>query len=259
MALRDYAPELLAAALFPLLWWQGRRTRRITPRLPIATGQPFGLAGQSNASRTLRVLGIGESPMAGVGVTHYDDSLCARFAALLAQQQACQVHWQVLAENGARLAAASSWLQQLPASPTDTVDIILLSFGVNDTTAFASVATYRRQMSALLQQLQTRWPAAQILISGVPKLAEFPALPSPLRHVLGYKAASLDSAVAGLLAQFVVKLPLNQSKLCHIAMPVMRDKRCMASDGYHPSAMGAALWAEQLLTIYTEKHKNLPA
>lgn len=251
MALRDYAPELLAGVLFPLLWWQGRRTRRITPRLPIAAGQPFGLAGQRDASRSLRVLGIGESPMAGVGVTHYEDSLCARFAALLAQQQACQVHWQVLAENGARLAAASGWLQQLPASHTDTVDIILLSFGVNDTTAFAPVARYRRQMAALLQQIQTRWPAAQILISGVPKLVEFPALPTPLRQVLGYKAASLDSAVADLVA--------GTSQLCHVAMPVMRDKRCMASDGYHPSAMGAALWAEQLLTIYAGKHKNLPA
>ncbi|WP_230410225.1 SGNH/GDSL hydrolase family protein [Undibacterium rugosum] len=253
MALRDYAPELLAAALFPLLWWQGRRTRRITPRLPIAAGQSFGLAGPHDANRTLRVLGIGESPMAGVGVAHYEDSLCGRFAALLAQQQNCQVHWQVLAENGARLEAASSWLQQLPASHTDAVDIILLSFGVNDTTALTPVAAYRRQMAALLQQLQARWPAAQILISGVPKLAEFPALPAPLRQVLGYKAASLDRVVAELVACSLQTSP----QLCHVAMPVMRDKRCMAIDGYHPSAVGAALWAEQLLTMYVGKHKNL--
>ncbi|KAB0649370.1 SGNH/GDSL hydrolase family protein, partial [Burkholderia diffusa] len=56
---------LATAALGPLLLMQGRRVRRVTPRLAEAAGPRDGTAGDGPP---LRVLVLGDSAAAGVGV-----------------------------------------------------------------------------------------------------------------------------------------------------------------------------------------------
>ncbi|MBI3230125.1 MAG: SGNH/GDSL hydrolase family protein, partial [Burkholderiales bacterium] len=130
---------MLALSLFPLLLWQGRRTRRITPRVPEAAGARTGqVASVASPADTLRLLALGESPVAGVGVESQQQAITSRFAHHLAQQQQCAVTWQALGKNGATVADAIS--QLLPHVPTQQQDIVLVAFGVNDTSSFRSVA-----------------------------------------------------------------------------------------------------------------------
>ncbi|MGB7479647.1 MAG: SGNH/GDSL hydrolase family protein, partial [Burkholderiaceae bacterium] len=77
--MRRYLPELIALPLLPLLVAQGRRTRRVTPRLPEAGGPDCGLAG-SGSGRPLRLLAVGESPVAGVGVLRHDEAITGQLA-----------------------------------------------------------------------------------------------------------------------------------------------------------------------------------
>ncbi len=56
---------LVTAALAPLLLWQGRHVRRVTPRLPEAAGPRAGTTGHGPP---LRLLVLGDSAAAGVGV-----------------------------------------------------------------------------------------------------------------------------------------------------------------------------------------------
>ncbi|PTL98093.1 MAG: GDSL family lipase, partial [Candidatus Arcticimaribacter sp.] len=57
---------IIAIPLLPLLYFQGRRIKKRVPRLPVATGET-GLC-SSSSENTLRMLTIGESTIAGVGV-----------------------------------------------------------------------------------------------------------------------------------------------------------------------------------------------
>jgi len=235
--MRRYLPELIALPLLPLLLAQGRRTRRLTPRLPEAGGADGGLAGAHSERAPLRLLAIGESPVAGVGVQRHDEAITGQLAQALAARLRRPVIWRACGRNGATVSEAQQ--QLLPQVPAQAVDLLLVAFGVNDSTAFHSVVRWRRDLLALLQALERRCQPRLLLLSGVPRLDGFPALPQPLRWVLGQKARALDAAAR--------QLALERPRTCHVPLPLDGgDRSLMAIDGYHPSAAGCTVWAAAL-------------
>lgn len=245
----NFLPELVAAPLYPLLSWQGRRARTGTPRLPEASDQAYGRLTHSNQPvDNLRVLGIGESPVAGVGVANYKEAITAQLALALANKLDVTVEWHALGQNGARLAWARTALPDLRSMAA--WDVILVAFGVNDTTSFCSVNSYRAELHCLLDELQTMMePTSIVILAGVPPMQVFPALPSPLRQVLGMKARVLDQINSEMAAsrQQVLHLPFAAN---------LQDVRQMAEDGYHPSALGASIWAEELAKTFLQNRQE---
>lgn len=241
--MRSYLPELFALPLYPLLYLQGKRTRRVTLRLPEAGGPDRGMAyppdGQPSLAPALRLLCLGESPVAGVGVATHEQAISGQLARQLAQDRQATVSWQALGRNGADLAQALEHLvPQLPAS-TPAIDIVLIAFGVNDTTAFRPAARYRAELAQLIQAVQAKVAPTQIILSGVPPIHAFPALPQPLRFVLGCKARVLDQVARQVADSF--------ANVHYVAMQLdSGDPALMAVDGYHPSEKGVHAWAVQL-------------
>lgn len=232
--MRNYLPELLALPLLPWLIVQGRRTRRITPRLPEASGATRGIVGAGRPGEPLQVLAVGESPVAGVGVSTQDQAITACLAQTLAAGLDRPVAWQALGQNGAT--ARDALRQLLPQIEPRRIDVALVAFGVNDSTAFRSVRQWRRDIDALLQALEARCAPRLLLLSGVPPIGSFPALPQPLRAVMGMKAAALDRVLASLAAA--------RSDTLHVPLALnAHDAAMMAHDGYHPSAAGCAAWS----------------
>jgi lysophospholipase L1-like esterase len=243
MNLRHWLPELQALLLLPWLLAQGRRARQDTPRLPEAAGQRHGVVVLPDAGsgvRPLTILAIGESPVAGVGVDLQEQAITAQLAQLLACQWQRPVRWQALGKNGATVRDALASIRAGTMSlPSSQVQVLLVAFGVNDTTSFHRSDHYRRDLQALLAQLEQRLQPQLTILTGVPPVHLFPALPQPLRHVLGQKAHAL-SAVARQLAQ---------QRPHTIFVPVTDgggDPGLLARDGYHPSIAGVRLWAQQL-------------
>ena len=74
---------LTTALLFPVLLYQGKRTRRVTPRLPEATGDCAGQYGEGEP--VFRLLVLGESTAAGVGVESHAQGLASQLALQLHQ------------------------------------------------------------------------------------------------------------------------------------------------------------------------------
>ena len=130
----------------------------MTPRLPEASDQSYGLWAPANPSvAKYEVLGIGESPVAGVGVANYEEAITAQLAKALTGKLKAAVAWQALGQNGARLAWARQALPAFRRSQATTLpawDLILVAFGVNDTTSFCQVKSYRTELQSLLDDLQ---------------------------------------------------------------------------------------------------------
>ncbi|WP_394777375.1 SGNH/GDSL hydrolase family protein [Undibacterium sp.] len=246
--MRQYLPELLALPLYPLLSLQGKHVRRITPRLPEAGGPDHGVAhwtppdgspAPSQPPQALRLVAIGESPVAGVGVELHTQAITAQLAAMLAQQAEKPVHWQAVGLNGADLARALRELVPRLPSPEPAVDIALIAFGVNDTTSFHSSARYRTELAQLVAAVQARLAPTLIILSGVPPMHEFPSLPQPLRFVLGQKARALDKITETLAREL--------SGVHYISMLFNTgESGLMAVDGYHPSEKGVLRWAQHM-------------
>ncbi|WP_342118171.1 SGNH/GDSL hydrolase family protein [Pseudoduganella sp. OTU4001] len=245
--MRNLLPELIALPILPLLLVQGRRTRARTPRLPEAAGERHGVVGGRAESTSLRVLGVGESPVAGVGVSRQDEAITAQFAQQLAARTGHPVHWRASGRNGATVRDA---LAELVAQvPQEQVDVLLVAFGVNDSVAFRRVGEWQQDVLALAEQLRQRCQPRMVLVSGVPPMQEFPTLPHPLRWVMGLKAAALDRGLHALARQhgWLHHVP--------IVLDTRNDATLTAEDGYHPSAHGCRVWAGLLADAYLELKK----
>lgn len=228
--------SLLFWSALPLIVAQGLWLRRRAYRAPPAQGEPHGVEGEGPP---LRLLALGDSIIAGVGIEKAADALPAAFARTLASRWRRRVEWTACGRNGADVAATRRMLQRLPPSPAPP-DLILLSIGVNDTTGLISRRRFVQELDALYRALRERSPGALLLHAGLPPLQAFPLLPSPLRQLLGLRASQLDALIPDALQRVApaVHLPFNQ-----LPSPTQ-----FAADGFHPDAEACASWADSLVT-----------
>lgn len=228
-----------------LLWWSGLLlalpmalpqalwVRRTALRLPPAAGVQRGLAGSEFCGEPLRLLLIGESTVAGVGVAEQGEALAGQLGAALAQRLQRPVAWRACGENG--ITAAQACERLLPAALGEPADLALLVFGVNDSTALSSLVAWDRALRGLNQALVAQ--GCRVAFSGVPPMQHFTALPWLLRRLLGARAALLDAHLLQLSAELAAS---------HHPLQVQLAADHLARDGYHPSALGYQLWAQGL-------------
>lgn len=228
MTLRHASPTLLAGtvAMAPLLLAQALHVRRVTPRLPEAAGEREGVQGQGTR---LRLLILGDSAAAGVGASHQGEALAGQVVKLLSTR--FELHWRLLAATGDRTADTR---RRLAASAPWAPDIVLTSLGVNDVTGLRRASEFVAQQRALADELRARG-ARLLLLSGLPPVHLFPALPQPLRWALGAQARRFDARLAAWCA--------TQSDCVHLPFGDLPDLAMMASDGFHPGPPVYAHWA----------------
>ncbi|MBF5012304.1 SGNH/GDSL hydrolase family protein [Burkholderia pseudomultivorans] len=225
------------AALGPLLFAQGRYVRRVTPRLPEAAGPRSGEAGDGPP---LRVLVLGDSAAAGVGVATQSDALAGQLARALAATH--RVSWKLLARTGLTTQDLVDWLAAEPAEP---FDVAVTSLGVNDVTGGVSPARWLAAQAALVGLLAARFQVGHAVLSAVPPMERFPALPQPLAWYLGLRAKRLNAALAGWTAT------QPHCTFLRVALPL--ERHLMAADGFHPTAAACAAWAGQVATALRQR------
>lgn len=207
----------------PVLLTQGVRVRRRILRLPVAEG----LAGTAGEGEPLSLLVLGDSVAAGVGVDHHRDTLAGRLAQRLAKSRARAVSWQVLARTGAtagdvlELAGASSLLS--------TVDVVVISIGVNDTKNLHPDRRWRIELATLLDHVLSAAPNAEIVLINIPPMESFPALPRALATLMGVRARRLDAIGRAVSAE--------RPRVRRIELALVPGEGLFAADGFHPSAL----------------------
>ena len=223
----------LTLALLPVVLPQALWTKRTALRLPPAAGDAYGLAGVELAGPCIKLLLVGESTVAGVGVELHEAALAAQLARALSLRWQRPVAWRACGENGVTAQQATERL--LPQALAEPVDLALLVFGVNDSTHLSSLNGWDQSVRALARPLLQQ--GIQVAFTGVPPLEHFSALPWLLRRLLGLRACLLDSHLRGLCEQ------LGAS---HHSVQLQFSVDYLAVDGYHPSVLGYQVWAQSL-------------
>ncbi len=228
---------LATIALAPLLMWQGRRVRREALRLPEAAGARAGLEGEGTR---LRLLMLGDSSAAGVGVADQADALVGRLVALLATDH--RVHWRLEAGTGDQLA---DLLARLDTLAREDFDAVVVAIGVNDATARTPTSAWREGLRRLLAGIGARFGEPTVLVCAIPPMEVFPALPRPLADWLGMAAARLNQATGAVLA--------DDPRAHFLHFDFDPDPQWMCEDGFHPSAAGYRRWAEAVANALRER------
>jgi len=207
--------------LAPWLLAQGAWVRRRIPVLPEAHGPREGRHGEAGAIR--RVLLAGDSSAAGVGVDHQDRAFAGHFVRSLQRLTGGTLHWQLRARSGLTTRQLDAWLR---SEPPAAADLAVILTGVNDVIDRIGVPQALQHRAALVDWLLGPGRVGAVLFAPLPPIEQFPALPQPLRRVMGAQARRHDDALSRWSEQ--------HPRVFHTRIDVQLTAAQMAPDGFHP-------------------------
>lgn len=219
--------------LLPLVVPQALRTRRHARRFAPAAGPQAGTVGRGPH---MELLSVGDSIVAGVGAATQSEALVGRFADALAGATGRTVRWMARGQVGIRAGTAAGLLAS--HEPSATVDLVLVSVGVNDVTGLRRTGAWRRDLARFLEEVHRRAPHAVVLVTGLPPLGGFPLLPQPLAWVLGLRAGVFDRAARAICRA--------RPWCLFVATDFDPSAGQFAADGYHPNPASYDTWAREL-------------
>jgi len=219
-------------ALGPVLLPQSRWLKRTALRLPEPAGPREGQVGEGEPG--LRLLVVGDSSAAGVGVADQAQALALPLARELSQRLGTAVSWQLVAQTGVNTAEARVLVGQARLQPADVVVTVL---GVNDVSSQTSALRFVEQTALLWSQLRQSTGARWAVVCGLPPMHLLSAVPRPLRWYLGRYAAWLDAAIEGWS---------KRQGLGYCPLKWASDPADLAHDGFHPGPSLYPQWAQRL-------------
>ena len=248
--------------LAPIYFYQGRKIKRDTVRLPEPNGERHGQVQLNDAiespkdvhKRTLNLMVVGDSAAAGVGSETQQEALVGNLIPVLTQQSAIQnqfdtLNWSLQATTGHTSFDILRRLYVLPA-PSQPVDVMVLSVGVNDTTSKVSVDKWQQQIESIIAIAQRKFGVRELIFLSLPPMAQMPAIPAPLSNFVGAKASILDKTLQQVCAAHdsVTYMATDFPRMIaeHSNGTPIDIKVMFASDGFHPSSLMYGYWAQQL-------------
>ncbi len=194
--------------------------------MPEAVGPRSGTTG---LGPDLRLLVVGDSSGAGVGVATQDQALLGQTVRRLALDR--RVFFRLEARHGSTIPRL---VRHLRKQDPERFDVAITAIGVNDITAGRALDDWLRSFADLTTVLRERFSVQRIVISGVPPVGQFPAIPNPLRWYLGRRTRRYDRALK--------EWATSMEDVTYIDFKTRRGeplfgvpiREIAASDGFHP-------------------------
>ncbi|MCJ8825759.1 SGNH/GDSL hydrolase family protein [Acinetobacter baumannii] len=216
--------KLSTLFLLPVLFIQGHKVRKNTPRLAEAKGEREGRAGQG---KSLSLLILGDSAAAGVGVENQKDALSG--AIIQELQNEFSLQWKLHAKTGDTTRQVFNALQHLEEQK---YDVIVTSIGVNDVTKLTSAKSWIKQQKQLFEHIQKRFQ-------------------HPLAWLFGQYAEQMNQKLQQWLA------PQSHFKFLEYDIETFQAMNLpMASDGFHPSKDVYAVWGRQVAALVRQSFNS---
>lgn len=228
----------LCLPMLPVCWLQGMLLRRRAQSLTSPEVPADWTDVDCVREREVRVLGVGDSVMAGYGLADIETGCLVRCATVLAEVSGQGVAWRIIAQKGAK---ASQVSQQVKTNLDHGVDLVVIAMGVNDVSGMTSLLKWQRAIFDTVMAIRSLYPS-EIIFLGLPPMGQFLALPQPLRSVLGVRARMLDE----VLQRSISALPFAS----HVVLTSEDLTGAMAADGYHPNWQGHAKLGQKLASIF---------
>lgn len=222
------------------------------PRLPEAEGIQ-GLA-STGANRTIRLIAIGESTIAGVGVPTHDVGFTGTLAKELARKLKANVSWRVYAKSGYTARRVTEKI--ISSIAEKEIDLIIVGLGGNDAFALNSPNRWGRDIEELILALKEKYGTTPIVFTNMPPIKEFPAFTSAMKCILGNLVELLGEKLEQVVAKksHVYYRSQNITLKDWIArMNIEHTEKDFFSDGVHPSLLTYQTWAKDFSDFIIQK------
>ena len=251
--------------LAPVYLYQGRKIKRDTVRLPEPNGERHGTVQLNPTSsdsaaqnkHSCNIMIVGDSAAAGVGSETQQEALVGNLIPILQQQPAIYnpfstLNWSLQATTGHTSFDILRRLYILSA-PSEPIDVMVLSVGVNDTTSSVSVDKWQQQIQDIITVAQRKFGVRELVFLSLPPMAEMPAIPAPLNNFVGAKASLMDEILQQVCANHnhVTYMATDFTRMIdeHSNGTPIDIKVMFASDGFHPSSLMYGYWAQQVAEL----------
>ena len=217
----------------PIYIWQGLAVRKKTERMePPTYAKVPPIKGKGVP---IRILIIGDSSAAGVGVDDINHSLGGHLSRILNEKSGRPTSVHISGNNSATAGALRDHV--VPNLAREEYDYISLNIGVNDAKNFHTGKRFCKEFGTLLYALQARFPHAQLIWGGVIDMENVPALTAPLNKILSIRSRILDRNGKILCEERGALAPKSNWKVI---------PENFARDGFHASSLGYQRWADEL-------------
>ena len=191
--------------------------------------------------RTVRMVVLGDSTVAGLGARTEEESLAVQIAQRVADGTRQAVSVRGLGVSGARTEDIAA--EQLPRLDGD-VDVLVIVIGSNDTTHGTPPWRFDDLTREMLQTAREQTGGAPVVLGGVPLFGSATALDQPLRWVVDQYAKPLRRIQRDVAAEVD---GVTFTNIAVRASPRFRGvPEAMSGDGFHPAAVGYGFWADAL-------------
>jgi lysophospholipase L1-like esterase len=235
---------LLTLPIFPVLFIQALRAKKRVGTLPDAI-DPEGKTGGN--SPALKVLVIGESTVAGVGVKRHEDGITGAIGQRVHELTGRDVNWLSIGGSGYTAKKVADLLAG--EIPDVQYDYIVILLGGNETFELNSPLVWKKNLEELIRKIRIKVPQARVAIGNMPPVGSFTAFPKTLQWYLG--------GLVNLHRKVIKDLPARYDNLVYLSEPIDFDAWRMEtgrdvpmkdffSDGVHPSALTYKLWGAQI-------------
>lgn len=210
----------------------------------LPTDDPLDLDGVfgSGGGAPLRLVVLGDSTAAGIGVDDPADAYPTLLATRLAEATGGRVELTALGIAGARVADVAD--EQAPAAAGLDPDVVFVGIGANDVTHLTSLSKVRHDMEEALRLLTGT--GAAVVVAGAPDMRA-PAWHQPLRYLAGVRGRQVTEAiedVARAEGAAVVELADETGRFFE-ADPEAH----FSADDFHPGPLGYKRWADAIFPV----------
>ncbi len=239
---------ILTIPILPVLYYQGKKIKASIPRLPEAK-DPEGKV-MVNSQKTLKIISIGESTIAGVGADTHREAFTGTLANELASHLTANIDWKVYAKSGYTAQQVNDKI--IDKIIEKEIDLIVIGLGANDAFQLNSPTKWKRSVERLIEKIQAKFNYPPIVFVNMPPIKDFPAFTSLIKFTVGNLVNILGNELSEIIPHY--KKTYFHSKRLVFEDFINKSEKDITiddlfSDGVHPSKLTYQAWAKEITSF----------
>lgn len=246
--------SIITIPLLPLMYLQGRKIKATVPKLPEAQGVNGFCSVFSK--KTIRMITIGESTIAGVGVRTHQEGFTGALANELATKLKTNIDWKVYAKSGYTAKRIKEKILHLITEKS--IDFVVIGLGGNDAFELNTPRKWNKDVRELIKSLRLKFKEVPIVFINMPPIKEFPAFTSLIKFTIGNLVAILGKELETIVKDFEHVYYYTRNVSCVDLIErfnlKIQPEDCF-SDGVHPSKTTYQIWAKDVSNFITQSEE----
>lgn len=255
MNLKYLINSVLTTLALPILYYQGKKIKRNTPILEEAKDTEGKF--YTDSKRTLNLITVGDSCMAGVGVKSHKEGLIGTLANKLSLHYSINVNWKVYAKSGYTALKVKTNL--IPKIEKEKLDIIVIGVGGNDAFNLTNPKKWISNIKSLITDIRIKYKQQPIVFINMPPVREIPAFTSLIHYIMGNLIDTYSDELLKLVKN-TDGVFYSSSKISYDDYTKRYDLNVHSSDffnnedKFHPSKLAYQIWAKDIFNFIKENN-----